>query len=83
MRVELSLFGFGGDRPTAFGNSDQLQLTLEKKTTISHALEIAGFDEIGSLSTMLNNTLVTPHDRSTRELFDGDALTILMAIEGG
>ena len=83
MNVEVSLFGFGEDRPPSFGRNDRLELTLDQPATVADALDQAGFPELAGLSAMLNNALVPPRKWQDTPLSDGDALKVLLAIEGG
>ncbi len=83
MSVELSLFGFGDERPAAFGTSNQLVLPVGENTTVEVALKQAGVTDPESLSAILNGTMVPRPDWSSTALCDGDELKLLMAIEGG
>lgn len=83
MSVEVSLFGFGDERPSAFGANNELALPVGSDTTIEKALNQAGVTEPESLSAILNGTMVPRPDWSTTLLADGDKLKLLMAIEGG
>jgi len=83
VKVAISLFGFGGDRPHAFGSSDKLELTLQPESAVIHALQNAGLANTHGISVMLNNVLVTQGDWDNKQLSDSDKMTVLMAIEGG
>lgn len=83
MKVELSLFGFGDDRPRSFGTSDHLTLTLPESTAVAAALSKAGFSALESVTAVLNSKVVPPQDWDTTPMTDGDALKVLLAIEGG
>ena len=85
MTVEVSLFGFGDDKPGSFGKSDTLDVTLAvgQSVTVKQLLGQAGFRDLHGLSAMLNGTLVAHSDWDSKTVNDGDALKVLMAIEGG
>lgn len=85
MTVEVSLFGFGSDKPRSFGQSDRLNVTLApgQQTTVKQLLSQVGFSDMHGLSAMLNGTLVPHPEWDTQRVSDGDALKVLMAIEGG
>jgi len=83
LNVAVSLFGFGDDRPHSFGNKDKLELTLQPKSAVIDALQNAGLANTHGISVMLNNVLVPQGDWANKVLADADALTVLMAIEGG
>lgn len=85
MSVEVSLFGFGDDKPRPFGQSDTLNVTLAagQTITVKQTLDQAGFTDLHGLSAMLNGTLVAHSEWDTKTVSDGDALKVLMAIEGG
>jgi len=81
--ITVSLFGFGDDRPAAFGNSDYLDLTMQGSETIAVAIDRSGLKETEGIATMLNGKLVQSGDWDTTTMYDGDTLKILLAIEGG
>lgn len=83
MNVAVSLFGFGDERPAAFGAGNQLNLALGPQTSVATALSQSGITEPESLSAILNGTMVPRGDWPTTYLADGDELKLLMAIEGG
>ncbi len=83
MSVEVTLFGFGDERPAAFGASNQLTLPLPEATTVAAALTRAGLTDPASLSAIVNGTMVPRPDWDSTALADGDELKLLMAIEGG
>lgn len=83
MKVAISLFGFGEDRPHAFGTADKLELTLQPASAVIDALQNAGLANTHGISVMLNNVLVTQGDWGSKQLSDSDKMTVLMAIEGG
>ena len=83
MKVAVSLFGFGEDRPHTFGNNDKLELTFQPQSAVIDALQSAGLATTHGISVMLNNVLVPQSDWASKVLADTDALTVLMAIEGG
>lgn len=85
MTVEVSLFGFGDDKPGSFGQSDTLNVTLAagQTITVKQLLGQAGFKDLHGLSAMLNGTLVPHSEWDSRSVNDDDTLKVLMAIEGG
>lgn len=83
MSIDVSLFGFGDDRPRTFGNNDSISITVAEGATLNTALQEAGFLDMHGLSAMVNGKLVPPGEWSSRPVADGDAIKILMAIEGG
>lgn len=83
MIVEASLFGFGDERPQAFGNRNDLALKLPDAATIAVALQASGITDPQSLSVIVNGAMVPRSDWASSPLADGDTLKLLMAIEGG
>ncbi len=83
MTIEVSLFGFGDDRPATFGSSDRINLSGAEGTTLDNVLQQAGFVDTHGLSAMQNGKLVPPTEWSSRAIEDGDTIKVLMAIEGG
>ncbi len=83
MSIEVSLFGFGDDRPQTFGRNDRISLRTENGITLNAVLLQAGFKDTHGLSAMVNGKLVPPGEWSSRVIDDGDAVKLLMAIEGG
>ena len=81
--IEVSLFGFGDDRPTCFGNRNKIQLTLDNPASVSAVLLQAGFVDTNGLVIMLNNSAVAEKQWHSRILSSGDKLKILSAFEGG
>ena len=83
MKVEVSLFGFGEDRPAKFSSSDRLDLNMNGPSTIATALASAGLANAHGISVMLNGVLAPPRDWDQKNLADGDSLKVLLALEGG
>lgn len=83
MNVAVTLFGFGDERPAAFGAGNQLELALSQQTSVAMALSRSGITEPESLSAILNGTMLPRADWDTTYLAGGDELKLLMAIEGG
>ena len=83
MAIEVSIFGFGDDRPACFQGRNQMQLTLETPLSVRTAIHQAGFVDSTGLVLMINDHVVAEQDWGTTLLEDGDNLRDLSAFEGG
>ena len=82
MSVEITLFGFGDDRPHGFKDNTR-QINPGKVKQLDKVLELAGFDNLEGLVLLLNNKGVPQQDWSETRIQDNDSIKILSAIEGG
>ncbi|MBX2867325.1 MAG: sulfur carrier protein ThiS [Acidiferrobacterales bacterium] len=83
MTIQISLFGFGDERPKPFGDNDILNISRKAPDTLEQILNDVGIDPASGVTVMRNNKLVTNDSWSRTAMEDGDTLTVLMAIEGG
>jgi len=83
LKVEVSLFGFGDERPAVFGASNSLVLTLPDNACVRDVFPRSGFNDTHGLSAILNGTVVPEAKWQSTVLSSGDHLKLLMAIEGG
>lgn len=83
MAIEITLFGFGEDRPPPFGNKNCLRLDLETPATPWAVLRAAGVDDEAGLVLMNQDAVIPPRHWDERIIQDQDRLTLLSAFEGG
>ena len=83
MAIEVSLFGFGDERPAPFGAADRIELALETPATPTSLLRAAGFDETRDLLLVVDGTVVLASDWERTRIDDGASVRILSAFEGG
>lgn len=83
LKVEISLFGFGDDRPPFFEGRNQKQLILDKEVSARSAMMQAGFSDFSGLVLMRNNSVIAENLWEDTALHDGDKLKVLSAFEGG
>lgn len=83
IEIEISLFGFGDDRPACFGNRNKIQLTLDQPASVDTVIRQTGFVDTSGLVIMLNNGAVAEKQWHSKMLSSGDKLKILSAFEGG
>lgn len=81
--IEISLFGFGDDRPAFFEGKNLKLLTLGKNTSVGSVMLQAGFADTSGLVLMINDTVVGEKQWGTTEVCSGDKLKVLSAFEGG
>lgn len=83
MTVEIRLFGFGDDRPRAFGAADRLELDIATPATPRALLRAAGIDDEDGLVLMTRDQVIPPQDWDRAVIDDAQRLTLLAAFEGG
>jgi sulfur carrier protein ThiS len=83
MAIEITLFGFGDDRPAAFGDKNRLSLELETPATPRAVLHGAGIDDATGLVLMNRDQVIPPRQWEDEIVDDDDRLTLLAAFEGG
>ncbi len=81
--IELRLFGFGDERPPAFGNADRLELDIETPTTPRAILRAAGITDETGLIVMNRDSVIPAQAWDDRIIEDRQQLTLLSAFEGG
>ncbi len=83
MPVEITLIGFGDDRPAAFAAGNRLLLDIATPTTPRAVIAAAGITEPDGL-ILMNTVQVIPARQWGEALIqDRDRLTLLSAFEGG
>ncbi|MFT5218427.1 MAG: thiamine biosynthesis protein ThiS [Planctomycetota bacterium] len=83
MSIEVTIFGFGDERPPAFQNADRLELDLELPATPMAVLLRSGFDDQEGLALLINDRIVHAQDWQHAIVGPGDQVKVLSAIEGG
>ena len=83
MSIEVSLFGFGDERPPRFGDADRIQLSLEAPIKPLSLLRAAGFSETRDLLLVVDGAVVLASDWEDTCIEDGASVRILSAFEGG
>lgn len=83
MSIEITLFGFGEDRPAPFGSENRLRLELDTPATPWAVLRAAGIDDANGLVLMNQDQVIPPRDWDSKLINDEDNLTLLAAFEGG
>lgn len=83
MSIEITLVGFGDERPSTFAGSNRLQLDIETPATPRSVLAAAGIADVEGL-ILMNTVQVIPVRHWGEPLVqDRDRLTLLSAFEGG
>jgi sulfur carrier protein ThiS len=83
MTIEITLFGFGDDRPPAFNGKNCLSLEIETPATPSTVLRRAGIEDATGLVLMNQDQVIPPAQWENAVIEDQDRLTLLSAFEGG
>ncbi len=83
MTIEITLFGFGEDRPPRFGGENHLQLEIDTPATPWAVLRSAGIDDEAGLVLMNRDTVIPARHWDETIIQDQDRLTLLSAFEGG
>ena len=83
MTIEISLFGFGDERPAAFGGGNRLALAAPAPLSPQALLQAAGFDATEGLVLIVDDTVIPVGDWQRPLIDDGTAVTVLSAFEGG
>ncbi|MGD8348134.1 MAG: hypothetical protein PVI79_02805 [Gammaproteobacteria bacterium] len=83
MSIEISLFGFGDERPAAFGDSSRLALAAEAPLSPCALLRAAGFEDTEGLVLIVDDAVIPVADWQQALIDDGAAVTVLSAFEGG
>ncbi len=83
MAIEITLFGFGDDRPPAFRNENRLCLEIETPATPWAVLRRAGIEDATGLVLMNRDQVIPPRQWENDIVEDHDHLTLLAAFEGG
>ena len=83
MAIEISLFGFGDERPAAFGDHSRLELTMPAPLSPHALLQAAGFDDTEGLVLIVDDAVIPVADWQRPLIVDGAAVTVLSAFEGG
>lgn len=83
MEVRIEIAGFGAERPSAFGGTDDTVLTLPDKAVVADAMAAVGLAGVPGLAVMLNDRPVEERNRADAPLRGGDILAVLYALEGG
>ncbi len=83
MTVEITLFGFGEDRPAPFGANNRLRLEIDTPATPWAVLRAAGIDDETGLVLMNQDQVIPPQHWENDIIKDQDRLTLLSAFEGG
>lgn len=83
MTVEITLFGFGDDRPPAFGGDNRLRLEIDTPATPATVLRAAGIEDTTGLVLMNLDQVIPPQQWDKDIVEDHDRLMLLSAFEGG
>lgn len=83
MAIEITLFGFGDDRPPAFRGENRLRLDIETPATPWTVLRRAGIEDAAGLVLMNKDQVIPPRQWENEIVEDDDRLTLLSAFEGG
>lgn len=83
MAIEVTIFGFGDERPAAFLNADRLELDLDLPSTPMRVLRQSGFSDQEGLAVLINDRIVHQQDWDDAIVKRGDQVKVLSAIEGG
>jgi len=83
MTIEITLFGFGEDRPPRFGGENRLQLEINTPATPWAVLRAAGIDDETGLVLMNRDAVIPAQNWDDNIIEDEDRLTLLSAFEGG
>ncbi len=83
MAIEITLFGFGEDRPPRFKGENRLQLEIDTPATPWAILRAAGIDDEVGLVLMNRDTVIPARHWDEAIIQDQDRLTLLSAFEGG
>jgi len=81
--IEVSLFGFGDERPAAFGGGSRLALAVPAPLSPEALLRAAGFDDTEGLVLIVDDAVIPVADWQRPQIADGAAVTVLSAFEGG
>ena len=81
--IELTLVGFGDDRPAAFADGRRIHLDLDTPTTPGAVLRAAGITEAEGLILMNTASVIPTREWDRPVIEDNDQLTLLSAFEGG
>lgn len=83
MAVEITLVGFGEERPAGFAGGNRLLLEIATPATPRAVIAAAGISDPGGL-ILMNTVQVIPERQWGEPLVeDRDRLTLLSAFEGG
>ena len=83
MAVEITLIGFGDERPARFVDGNRLTLDIQTPATPRAVIAAAGITDPDGL-ILMNTVQVIPERRWEEHLIeDRDCLTLLSAFEGG
>ncbi len=83
MAVEITLIGFGDERPASFVDGNRLTLDIETPATPRAVIAAAGIADPEGL-ILMNTVQVIPERQWNQPLIgDRDRLTLLSAFEGG
>lgn len=83
MAIEITLFGFGDDRPAAFKGENRLNIDIETPATPATVLRRAGIEDTTGLVLMNQDQVIPPAQWEAEIIEDHDRLTLLSAFEGG
>jgi len=83
MTIEITLFGFGEDRPPRFRGENRLQLEINTPATPWAVLRAAGIDDEAGLVLMNRDAVIPTQQWDDNIIQDLDRLTLLSAFEGG
>jgi len=81
--IEISLFGFGDERPAVFGDSGRLALAVPAPLSPNDLLQAAGFDDTEGLVLIVDDAVIPVADWRRPMIDEGAAVTVLSAFEGG
>ena len=83
MAVEITLVGFGNERPAPFAAGNRLRLDIATPATPRAVIAAAGIADPEGL-ILMNSVQVIPERQWNEPLIDDrDRLTLLSAFEGG
>ena len=83
MTVEIRIFGFGDERPAAFGDKNGLEIEIATPATPRALLHAAGIGDEAGLVLMDRDSVIPPQKWDDAIIGDGQRLTLLSAFEGG
>ena len=83
MAIQISLFGFGDERPAVFAGGNRLELPAPAPLSPKELLQAAGFGDTEGLVLIVDDMVIPRADWQQSLIDDGTAVTVLSAFEGG
>jgi sulfur carrier protein ThiS len=83
MTIEITLFGFGDDRPARFNGRNRLQIDIETPASPLKLLQAVGIEDTAGLILMNADRVIPFEQWDESSIQDQTTLTIMSALEGG